>query len=282
MSKTLNTRIKHAYKTANEWTQSNPVLLEGELGVESDTKKFKFGDGTSTWTELEYSGFDNTDITELQEQVSENTSNITNLESNFQTFKTDTENSFEEILTSVPETYATKEELNNAVAGVFHFEGEADSFDGTNIIIDGEPLTGMAKGDVYQVGEKEYAYNGTVWVELGFNIDLSNYATKTELNNKVDKVDGSRLISGEEATKLEGVETGAEVNLIESIKIKDTALPIADKQVTIPTASSTQAGVASFGSEFLVQDGAVSINEIDISKLTQVDELILNCNDTIY
>lgn len=271
MSKTLYTRIKHAYKLSTEWTQNNPILLEGELGIESDTKKFKFGDGTSTWTELEYSSFDNTNITELQEQITENTNDITSLESNFQNFQN-----------TVDTTYATKEELNNAVAGVFHFEGMADSFNGTDIIIDGEPLTGMSNGDVYQVGDKEYAYNGTVWVELGFNIDLSNYATKTELNNKVDKVEGSSLISDDKITKLDGIETGAEVNLIESIQIKDEVLPISEKKVTIPLASLTQLGVASFGSEFTVQNGAVSINEIDISKLTQVDELILNCNEMIY
>ena len=38
------------------------------------------------------------------------------------------------------------------------------------------PTSGVKAGDVYQVGEKEYAYDGDSWVELGFNIDLSSYA----------------------------------------------------------------------------------------------------------
>lgn len=37
------------------------------------------------------------------------------------------------------------------------------------------------KGAVYQVDDKEYASNGSAWVELGFNIDLSNLATKAEV-----------------------------------------------------------------------------------------------------
>lgn len=40
--------------TASEWTSANPVLMEGEMGVETDTLKVKLGDGSSTWTSLAY------------------------------------------------------------------------------------------------------------------------------------------------------------------------------------------------------------------------------------
>lgn len=52
-SNTLKTRIRHAYKTEAEWTSSNPVLLEGEVGY-VENGRFKVGDGTSTWSELPY------------------------------------------------------------------------------------------------------------------------------------------------------------------------------------------------------------------------------------
>lgn len=54
--KTLNTRQKQKYDTSTNWTTNNPVLLAGELGIESDTNKFKIGNGTSTWNELDYVG----------------------------------------------------------------------------------------------------------------------------------------------------------------------------------------------------------------------------------
>jgi hypothetical protein len=41
--------------TADEWTASNPVLAEGEMGLEKDTGKFKVGDGSSLWSALSYS-----------------------------------------------------------------------------------------------------------------------------------------------------------------------------------------------------------------------------------
>jgi hypothetical protein len=40
--------------TAAEWTSANPVLAEGEFGLETDTRKFKFGNGASAWSSLSY------------------------------------------------------------------------------------------------------------------------------------------------------------------------------------------------------------------------------------
>jgi hypothetical protein len=40
--------------TAAEWTASNPVLLEAEVGLETDTKKLKVGDGLTVWASLPY------------------------------------------------------------------------------------------------------------------------------------------------------------------------------------------------------------------------------------
>ena len=41
---------------ATDWIAANPILLPGELGLETDTRKFKFGDGASPWNNLNYSG----------------------------------------------------------------------------------------------------------------------------------------------------------------------------------------------------------------------------------
>ena len=40
--------------TAAQWTSANPVLNAGEMGWESDTNKFKIGDGTNHWADLDY------------------------------------------------------------------------------------------------------------------------------------------------------------------------------------------------------------------------------------
>jgi hypothetical protein len=49
-------RIQLRNDTAANWTDADPVLAAGEFGLETDTNQFKIGDGTSSWTELEYGG----------------------------------------------------------------------------------------------------------------------------------------------------------------------------------------------------------------------------------
>ncbi len=48
-------RLQMRRDTASNWTSNNPTLLAGEMGVETDTGKFKVGNGTQAWTALAYS-----------------------------------------------------------------------------------------------------------------------------------------------------------------------------------------------------------------------------------
>ena len=77
------------------------------------------------------------------------------------------------------------------VAGTFHFRGEKSAYN--------QLPTNAKEGDVWQVGDKEYAWDGDSWVELGFNVDLSayaksadvaaTYATIANLNKKANSAD---------------------------------------------------------------------------------------------
>ena len=40
--------------TAQQWTTANPTLAAGEIGFETDTNKFKIGNGATAWTALDY------------------------------------------------------------------------------------------------------------------------------------------------------------------------------------------------------------------------------------
>ncbi len=42
--------------TAAAWTAANPVLAQGEAGLETDTGKLKYGDGATAWSSLAYFG----------------------------------------------------------------------------------------------------------------------------------------------------------------------------------------------------------------------------------
>ncbi len=50
------TLIQHRRDTQLNWINANPLLAEGEIGVETDTNKFKIGDGVTVWQNLAYQG----------------------------------------------------------------------------------------------------------------------------------------------------------------------------------------------------------------------------------
>ena len=47
-------KIQFRRDTAANWTSVNPTISQGELGYETDTTKYKIGDGTTAWTSLAY------------------------------------------------------------------------------------------------------------------------------------------------------------------------------------------------------------------------------------
>lgn len=77
MAKELNTRIQLKHGLAASWTEKNPVLLAGEVGIETDTLKMKVGNGTSDWKTLGYLGADANDILDI---INENRDSCTIVE----------------------------------------------------------------------------------------------------------------------------------------------------------------------------------------------------------
>ena len=55
-------KIQLRRDVASAWTSANPTLSAGELALETDTAKYKIGDGTTAWTSLAYSSLPSTAI----------------------------------------------------------------------------------------------------------------------------------------------------------------------------------------------------------------------------
>lgn len=49
-------RIQFRRDLASSWTTIDPVLAQGEIGLELDTTKFKIGDAVLKWSQLPYWG----------------------------------------------------------------------------------------------------------------------------------------------------------------------------------------------------------------------------------
>jgi len=55
-------QIQFRRDTSSNWTAENPVLAQGELGLETNTSRFKIGDGTTAWSSLAYIELPNTAV----------------------------------------------------------------------------------------------------------------------------------------------------------------------------------------------------------------------------
>lgn len=90
------------------------------------------------------------------------------------------------------------------------------------------------------------------------------------------------LFSAADETKLDGVEAGAQVNQIESIKVGGTTLSPVEKAVNIPIADATTLGVvlsnAVENGVAVAADGKMSVQSLNVQKLVQTtgDVLVLD------
>lgn len=121
-------------------------------------------------------------------------------------------------------TVYTKTEIDSKISGVYLYKGSVNAYS--------DLPTGAATGDVYNVATADtengikagdnVAWDGTAWDVLAGTVDLTGYATKEELAGKVDKIEGSRLMTAEEADKLAGLVEGAQVNVIDGVSSEFT------------------------------------------------------------
>jgi hypothetical protein len=65
----VSVQIQLRRGTAAAWTSANPILAQGEMGIETDTGKFKFGDGSNTWTALSYASVTGSLIVKVDDSV---------------------------------------------------------------------------------------------------------------------------------------------------------------------------------------------------------------------
>lgn len=154
--------------------------------------------------------------------------------------------------------------------------GLSDALNGKVDKIEGYSLlspTDKTKLDALVIGESGVEISGKV---NAANVEgLGDWITTNR-----DSVAG--LFDTTSATKLNGIEAGAQVNDLEVVKIAGTALPISDKAVDIPIATAEALGVVtSSAAENKVSvgaDGTMEVNSVNVNKLAQTEGefLILN------
>ena len=110
-------------------------------------------------------------------------------------------------------------------------------------------------------------------------LHISDYAKSADVESTYVKKNGTdRLITAAEATKLAGIDEGAQVNVIESIKLNGTALNIDAKAVNIPLVTADTAGIViSSADENTISyaNGIGTVNSLNVNKLAQTEGDVL-------
>lgn len=110
-------------------------------------------------------------------------------------------------------------------------------------------------------------------------LHIGDYAKSADVESTYVKKNGTdRLITAAEGTKLAGIAEGAQVNVIESIKLNGTALSIDAKAVNIPLVTADTAGIViSSADENTISyaNGIGTVNSLNVNKLAQTEGDVL-------
>jgi hypothetical protein len=191
----MATRMQQRRGTAAQWTAANPVLGAGEIGFETDTGKFKIGDGTNQWGSLDY-------FTTIDEALGD-------------------------IIDGAPAALNTLNELAAALDDDANFattianqlsqkvsvvQRPAAEWTSLNPVV---PMTSIGyEGDTqkFKVGDGTTAWNSLPYVIDEDLLDLYDYANNTDLNLKapIDNPTFTGLVSLPNTTEIGSI-TSSEI-----------------------------------------------------------------------
>jgi hypothetical protein len=141
----MATKIQVRRDTAANWTANDPTLSDGEIGFETDSGKFKIGNGSSVWSALDYF-LDSSDLLAYLTAASASTTYLTQA--------------------SASTTYATKVELNN-------IDLSSASAAAVAAIVDSAPATLDTLNELAAALGDDANFASTVTTALGNKIDTS-------------------------------------------------------------------------------------------------------------
>jgi hypothetical protein len=234
----MATRMQQRRGTASQWTSANPVLNAGEMGWESDTNKFKIGDGTNHWADLDY--------------FSDINSTVNPAFGSSITFEGATANDFETTLAitdptadrtiTFPDstgTVATQEYVDSAVSGAevtqsalagsgLTWNAENDQFDVNTSVIQARVadvsdteigyLNGVTSGIQTQLDalapKADPTFTGTVSAaSLTLSGDLTVNGTTTNLNSTNLVIEDKNIVLGDTTSPTDTTADGGGITL---------------------------------------------------------------------
>ena len=300
MSKQVSTKILLRNDSAANWTTNNPTLAKGQIGIQIDTKKFKFGDGTTAWNSLSYgAGADiplasaqvnglmsSSDFSKLAGVTAGAQPNVIQVVKKNGTALTITSKAVDIIVptktsdltndSDFTTTTAVETAINTAISSVFRYKG-------TKATVNDLPDSGNTTGDVWHVtaGSSEYVWNGSAWQQLGTIIDLSGYLQQVSIAG-ITLIPSSYTITVAQLQTALGLGAAAYKAVDTSISTSSTSanLPTSQAVATFVAASATKVQASATNGNIKVNDVETTVYTLPSTTLDSSDTLIMDCGSS--
>ena len=297
MSKTVSIKILLRNDTSSNWSTNNPVLSKGEMGIQTDTRKFKFGDGIKSWNELDYgAGSDLPKATSSADGLmsKEDYAKLQGIQSGAEVNVQSDWNAstgdaailnkpttlagygITDAMTAQAITQAISDAVNNAVSTVFTYKG-------TKATVQALPSSGNKTGDVWHViaTEGQYVWNGSSWEELGSIIDLTGYLQQVSIAG-VTLTPSSYTISVQQLKTNLGLGSAAYVDTEATIQKNSTStnVPTAAAVAAFLAANATKVESSTTNGNIKVDNQEVTVYTLPNTVLHSTDILLLDCGSS--
>ena len=236
--------------TTAEWVASNPILAEGEVGVETDTKKLKVGDGLTVWASLPYINLTPAAAASTYAPIANPTftgvpaaptatsgTNTTQVATT--AFVTAAVNS---VIDSAPGALNTLDELAAALGDDANFAGSVTNSLALKAPIASPTFTGLVSGvtkSMVGLGNVDNTSDANKPISTATQTALDLKATQTDLNLKAPLVSPTFTGSVAFDTGVALIFEGATADGFETtLSVAD---PTADRSLTLPNATGTLA-----------------------------------------
>lgn len=203
-------RVLQRRDTSANWSSANPILAEGEMGIVTDTRGYKIGDGSTAWNDLEYPSNPTTVVNELgdssttaisQEITTDSILNrldITNIDLDSSTIS-------KLMFATAPTRYNVMS--NNKNCGILEVFSDnnghmlTEVFETHYIVEDGVLTSGHSDDKIFRY-KREYHYNGGTstipvgtWGEWEMIYSSDNQNDIDTLKNDVENLNANTGIS---------------------------------------------------------------------------------------
>ena len=301
----MATRMQQRRGTAAQWTAANPILAAGEIGFETDTSRFKMGNGSSTWSALTY--FANTaeltslldgapdalnTLNELAAALGDDPAFFTNImadvetaEDNANTFTTGAVNTHAQITTNIhgiPDTtqLITQSILNDHTSETQGVHGIADTS-----LLATTAYADAAEADAITAAGLAISNHNNETINVHGILDTADLATMTDVSDAIttagSSASGYVSTHNSDTTSVHGI---ADTSVLETVTGSQAKADAAEYDAIVAAGSAADTKVSTHNSDTTSVHGIADTTQLallsDVAAVTKTTLGLGNVDNT--